>query len=373
MPAPLAHAHSGDIVQIAVSRQAFVHTRNALNNAFMSLSSAIDRAVKAYADHTEVVLAGDGSLDVSSLLQPFNSINQFAQQFPPAFLGQYGAPVESAAPVAPMSADGVKQPKQKRQYKQRDMNAPKRPLTAYFRYLREQRPILTREMAENPDTEGTKAGDISKLATERWKALTDAEREPYKQAYQKELLKYETDTKAYKESLKADGLKPADDDAEGEEDEFEDAVAAPPVVARADDSTDSGSSSSDDDSDEESESEEEAPVKAPSPPPKKKAKSAGPKKITAGPDPTPAQQPQMFSSMNPPQPSTAPVESAKKRKAAADGDEGSTKKKRGRPTKADKAASDAAAAAAQLNGEAATPGAEKKSKKEKKRKSEAAA
>ncbi|EGP87876.1 uncharacterized protein MYCGRDRAFT_31129, partial [Zymoseptoria tritici IPO323] len=90
---------------------------------------------------------------------------------------------------------------QKRQYKQRDMNAPKRPLTAYFRYLREQRPILTREMAENPDTEGTKAGDISKLATERWKALTDAEREPYKQAYQKELLKYETDTKAYKESL----------------------------------------------------------------------------------------------------------------------------------------------------------------------------
>jgi hypothetical protein len=342
----------------------------------MSLSSAIDRAVKAYADHTEVVLAGDGTLDVSSLLQPFNQISQFTQQFPPNFLGQYGAaPNGTAAPVASMGPDGVK-PKQKRQYKQRDLNAPKRPLTAYFRYLREQRPIITKEMAENPAADGSKAGDISKTATERWKALTDAEREPYKQAYQKELLKYESDTKAYKDSLKAEGIKPEDDEDADAEDEFQDAVAAP-VVARADDDddseTDSDSSSDEDDS---SSEEEVEVIKQPSPPPKKKAKAAAaPKKITAGPDPVP--QPQMFSSLNPVLPSSsaaAPVESAKKRKnaGATDGEE-STKKKRVRRTKAEIEAADAAAAAAQLIQAEATPGAEKKIKKEKKkRKSEAA-
>jgi hypothetical protein len=88
--------------------------------------------------------------------------------------------------------------KEKRPYKARDPNAPKRPLTAYFRYLREVRPFIAQEVAKSPPSEGTKAGDISKIATERWRAMTEAQRKPYHQAYQGEMGAYDEATKAYK-------------------------------------------------------------------------------------------------------------------------------------------------------------------------------
>lgn len=326
----------------------------------MSLSSAIDRAVKAYADHTDAVISGDHTLDVSGLLNPFNQIAQFTQQFNPAFFPY--ASTNGHAPLAPMESAPATG-KKKRAYKQRDVNAPKRPLTAYFRFLKEQRPIISSEIAESPGAEGGKAGDISKIATERWKALTDAERAPYKQAYQHELEQYEVDTKNYKDGLAAGtAVKLGAEDADGEDEDLDmDTPSAGPahVVAKADDSDDEDSdesTSSEDDSDDDSD-DEPAPVKAPSPP--KKAVKAAKKTVTAAADPTPSQQ--MFSSLNP----TGAPASGQKRKAE---DEEGSKKKRGRPTKAEQ---DAAAAASQLVADEPDAKKEKKEKK-KKRKSEAA-
>lgn len=331
----------------------------------MSLSSAIDRAVKAYADHTDAVISGDHTLDVSGLLMPFNQITQFAQQFNPAFFPHFpNGNVQ--APIAPMEGAPTPGSKKKRAYKQRDVNAPKRPLTAYFRFLKEQRPIISAEIADTPGGEGGKAGDISKIATERWKALTDAQRSPYKQAYQNELEQYDADTKAYKDGLSASAVKLGAEDR--------DAMMGTPtggpshVVAKADDDededddddSDDSSSSDDPSSDEDSDEEESIPAKAPSPP--RKAPKSAKKPLTAAADPPPM----MFSSFNP---TGAVPSSAAGQKRKADDDENSKKKKRGRPSKEEQ---EAAAAASQLVAEDSADVKRERKEKKKKRKSEVA-
>ena len=163
----------------------------------MSLSSSIDRAVKAYIEHTNVVLSGDASLaslDVSMLQQPFYDLA--APQLAQLALAHQQNDAHGSAPA---EVDG----KKKRNYKPRDPNAPKRPLTAYFRYLQEQRGPTGEQMAKD-NANGTgkpgKPGDISKAVTENWKNMSDAEQAPYKEAYQRALKDYEKEVAAYKAS-----------------------------------------------------------------------------------------------------------------------------------------------------------------------------
>jgi hypothetical protein len=307
----------------------------------MSLSSSVDRAVKAYIDHTNVILSGDASLaalDVSMLQQPFNELA--APQLAQLALA-YQQSESNGAPVA--EVDG----KKKRNYKPRDPNAPKRPLTAYFRYLQEQRGPAAEEMAKSANGPG-KPGDISKAVTERWKAMSEAEHAPYKEAYQRALKDYEREVAAYKST--------ADDEAEaqvnGAADEEE--SDAKPVMPPP-------------------------PPKVASPEVKKTPKSAMKKKKDAKAAEDVPATPQ-FSSINPsvPIPSSQRKSSSPelKRKASADAGEDGAKKKRGRKTNKQKEAE--AAEAAEI---ASTPvvaasdvGSDKPKKdKKKKRKSEAAA
>jgi hypothetical protein len=322
----------------------------------MSLSSSVDRAVKAYIDHTNVILAGDASLaslDVSMLQQPFNDLA--APQLAQLALA-YQQNESSAAPAA--ETDG----KKKRNYKPRDPNAPKRPLTAYFRYLQEQRGPAAEEMAKSGNGPG-KPGDISKAVTERWKAMTEEEQLPYKEAYQRALKDYEREVSAYKASGEADAeLEPEEEQANGAAEKAEDS------------DSDSGSSTTD---------EEE--VAMPPPPPKvaspevkktpKTPKSAMKKKKAVEDVPATPQ----FSSINPsvPIPSSQRKSSSPelKRKAAADASEDGTKKKRGRKTNKQKEAEAAEAAeiAATPTVPASDASGDKPKKNKKKRKSEVAA
>jgi hypothetical protein len=331
----------------------------------MSLSSSVDRAVKAYIDHTNVILAGDASLaslDVSMLQQPFNDLA--APQLAQLALA-YQQNESAAAPVA--EVDG----KKKRNYKPRDPNAPKRPLTAYFRYLQEQRGPAAEEMAKSANGPG-KPGDISKAVTERWKAMTEEEQLPYKEAYQRALKDYEREVTAYKATGEAE--------AEGEVEPEEQANGA---AEKADDTASESDSSTTDE-----EEVDDKPVMPP-PPPKvaspeakktpKTPKSAIKKKKDAKATEDVPATPQ-FSSINPsvPIPSSQRKSSSPelKRKASADAGEDGAKKKRGRKTNKQKEAE--AAEAAEI---AATPtvpasdasGDKPKKDKKKKRKSEVAA
>ena len=311
------------------------------------MSNAIDTALRAYIDHTRVVLAGDATLDVTYLAQPVGLMQQPQQMMAQMALQQNGgAPM---AAIAPMLQNGQteipkledegdgKKKRKKRAYKARDPNAPKRPLTAYFRYLGEMRPIIQQEMNQHPENfeEAGKPGEISKLATERWNKLSTDEQQPYKAAYQAELKDYETAIAAYKA---AGGL--LDDTAPdastvaavaGAE---EPVLAAPVAAVAAKSDTSSDSSDSD---------EEEAAAKAAPPPaatPKKSAMKKGGRQSAAA-VPTP-----QFSTVNDAAASEQlQAESAKssspskKRKGAADATEAEgSKKKRGRKAKADEAA-----------------------------------
>jgi hypothetical protein len=322
----------------------------------MSLSSSVDRAVKAYIDHTNVILSGDASLaslDVSMLQQPFNDLA--APQLAQLALA-YQQSESNGAPVA--EVDG----KKKRNYKPRDPNAPKRPLTAYFRYLQEQRGPAAEEMAKSANGPG-KPGDISKAVTERWKAMSEEEHAPYKEAYQRALKDYEREVATYKSTAEAETEGQANGAAEKAED------------------SDSESESSTDD-----EEESDAKTVMPPPPPKvaspevkKTPKSAMKKKKDAKAAEDVPATPQ-FSSINPsvPIPSSQRKSSSPelKRKASADAGEDGAKKKRGRKTNKQKEAE--AAEAAEIASTPVVPasdvGSDKPKKdKKKKRKSEAAA
>lgn len=72
----------------------------------------------------------------------------------------------------------------------KDPNAPKKPLTGYFRYLADQRPALAEQ--------GLKVGEIAKKVGAEWKALPAKQKKPYldaaakdKVAYEKALAKYQ--------------------------------------------------------------------------------------------------------------------------------------------------------------------------------------
>jgi hypothetical protein len=298
----------------------------------LGLSNSIDKAVKAYIDHTQAVLDGDDTLDLSLLIAPFDNL-------------QGAVAIQHAiASTAADDTDGGKK-KRKRNYKARDPNAPKRPLTAYFRYLQENRARIAAEMADGK----RETGDVGKVLTEMWNAMTPAEHEAYREDYKRECLKYDQAVLDYK----AAGGKLDDDTAEEQEDEEQ-----PPAKAKA------------------------APAKkaaaAPSPAaPKTKAaaKPASAKKAAAKPAeadasvaaPTPKSTGKKFSSINRPTESepksdaAAPVKTPRKRKApaskdAAADDAEAPKPKRGRKSKADK---DAEAAESKGEKPASTPAADK--------------
>jgi hypothetical protein len=343
----------------------------------VNLSAAIDQALKAYMDHSRVVLNGDASLDISFLVQPFGVMQQPQQMMAQMALQQNGG--APGAAIAPMLQNGQpdlamvevdedgKKKRKKRAYKPRDPNAPKRPLTAYFRYLGEMRPRIQQEMTQNPDQFAAtgKPGDIAKVATDRWNALTQDQQAPYKAAYQAELKNYEIAIAAYKAAGGAVDDTTVDTSAVAAGAGAEKPVV-PAVAAKADS----------DDSDDSSDDEEAAAAPPPPPPataPKKSAMKKGrqPAQPASATIPTP-----VFNTVNDTAASAQLQEEAKssspskKRKAADTTESDGSKKKRGRKSKADEVvpAPDPVAVAPPASSPPTESASGKKPKKDKKKK-----
>nr|POE98610.1 transcriptional regulator hmo1 [Quercus suber] len=351
----------------------FVRTRDALVSAYTKLSSSIDKAVKAYIEHTDAVITGETPLDVSYLNQPFHELSSATQQLL----------LTNSTKPAVDGADDVKS-KKKRGLKQlRDPNAPKRPQTAYFLYMRDQRPLIAKELAEKKDGTKHAPGDVAKLGTERWNSLDPKAQQKYKDEYHLERLQYKEELRKYQErggnltpgELKFvlssnEDLATGDDDhdipapasktlkkaAKGEDAEEEDDDDA--------DSSDSTDSADDEDDDEGTAAAAPLPSKRVSTSPdvaKKTPKSAlkkasKPVNATSAIPPTPkfsssnAPAAAKFSSHESSDPTTAaaaavapasPPARKRKRKSdveAAPSSEPDSKKKRGRKTNAEKAA-----------------------------------
>ncbi|GAA6066690.1 transcription factor A, mitochondrial isoform X2, partial [Tachysurus ichikawai] len=72
---------------------------------------------------------------------------------------------------------------------------PKRPLTAYMRYVKEQQPIVGRQ---NPDI---KAVDVVRKIALQWRTLTVEEKQPFEDASIAAREQYKVDVKVYKDQL----------------------------------------------------------------------------------------------------------------------------------------------------------------------------
>lgn len=98
-----------------------------------------------------------------------------------------------AGKAMPLDADGKKKKRKKRIV---DPNAPKRPQSAYVRYLQDTRPTIVQE---NPDLKQT---EIMAKIGNLWSGLETAKKAKYQNTYEKELKKWEKANKKYLESKK---------------------------------------------------------------------------------------------------------------------------------------------------------------------------
>eukprot|EP01113_Clastostelium_recurvatum_P042959 TRINITY_DN702_c0_g1_i2.p1 TRINITY_DN702_c0_g1~~TRINITY_DN702_c0_g1_i2.p1 ORF type:complete len:192 (-),score=66.33 TRINITY_DN702_c0_g1_i2:95-604(-) len=86
---------------------------------------------------------------------------------------------------------GAKETKKKKVKKVKDPNAPKRGLSAFFYYSKEQRDSVRKD---NP---GSKVGDIAKILGHQWKELTADEKRPYEVSAATDKARYESEKAAY--------------------------------------------------------------------------------------------------------------------------------------------------------------------------------
>jgi hypothetical protein len=89
-----------------------------------------------------------------------------------------------------------KMKKDKKQRRHKDKNAPKRPLSAFFCYLKSRRDVLKKEQSSLSNTE-----IISKMSAE-WKNLSAKEKEPFNRAAEKDKERYVKEKKLYDEKKK---------------------------------------------------------------------------------------------------------------------------------------------------------------------------
>merc|ERR1712137_473093 len=103
--------------------------------------------------------------------------------------------------------------------KQKDPNAPKKPAGgAYGQFLAEKRPEFTKKCAGQPVTA------ITKMASEEWKKLSDAQKKPYEAKYAKKAEEYKKALAEYKKN---------NPDVEDEEEEEQEEKAQPKKKARS--------------------------------------------------------------------------------------------------------------------------------------------
>ena len=101
---------------------------------------------------------------------------------------------DDAGPPSGAPSSGGKAKKEK---KEKDPDAPKRPPSAYLMFMSDVRPTI---VAEN---EGIKQGDIAKLGATKWKELGDEAKEKYNEQYRVAKGKWEAAKAAYDQEKKA--------------------------------------------------------------------------------------------------------------------------------------------------------------------------
>jgi len=103
--------------------------------------------------------------------------------------------------------------------KEKDLNAPKRPKTAYIFYCSDQR---AKVKEEDPSL---KFGDIAKKLSSQWKEMSEEEKDPYVKMAQQDKERYQKESSSYKKKpapKKKKASEEEDDDDDEDDDDEED-------------------------------------------------------------------------------------------------------------------------------------------------------
>jgi len=101
----------------------------------------------------------------------------------------------------------------KRKKKPKDPNAPKKPQTAFFLYMHQERLVVKKN---NPEM---KAKDISKTIGAQWRELTEQQKKPYHDEYEKLKAEYTKILAKYKKEKKENGEDEEEETAQEEGDD----------------------------------------------------------------------------------------------------------------------------------------------------------
>ncbi|XPS79781.1 hypothetical protein M3J09_011753 [Ascochyta lentis] len=247
-----------DAGELMVSVEVYTRTRDSVIVSLTNLQAGLTHVqnglndlLRAYMEHTTSVIAGeDGALD--------------KLQLPPNITATANAAIEAASSTANGIAQAItagdktegaadtgkpaKGIKRKREKKEKDPNAPKKPLTAAFLYAQTARPIVRGDLeaALGPEQK-LEPNAVNLEVNKRWNEMPEEDKETWRQSYRDSMEQWKEEMAAYtaKNATAAVDLHDDDEASEAEaEIELEAAV----------------------DSDASSEDDEPAPAKAPSPP-----------------------------------------------------------------------------------------------------------
>ncbi|KAK4990608.1 hypothetical protein LTR50_002464 [Elasticomyces elasticus] len=221
------------MVSINLDAVEYTRTRDSVVTQLTTLQNSLADLTKSYINNTNVILAGSSEADIrASTLDPLAHIS-----------------LDGGAAAQPAPAGKTRK---KRAPYVKDPNAPPKPLTAYFAFMQEARPIITKELGDH-----LKPKELSEELTRRWNNLQESERESWKLDYQSKVAVYKQQMAEYKGNLSPDGS----DAHEG--DELADVRTG--VVGTPETGSDTGTESSDTDSDGETSKPAHAHAKALSP------------------------------------------------------------------------------------------------------------
>ena len=120
----------------------------------------------------------------------------------------------------------VKEKQDYEEKKKTSINPPKRPMTAYFCFMKERRATLLKEQPNIKNTEISKVRLCAKLyqkAADEWEKLAPEAKAPYEKIAKENKEKYLIEVKAYKE---AKGEKPGEE----KEEQVDGKAIVPPVT-----------------------------------------------------------------------------------------------------------------------------------------------
>ncbi|KAJ5037249.1 uncharacterized protein L3040_007426 [Drepanopeziza brunnea f. sp. 'multigermtubi'] len=303
----------GPTLQIDVDH--FVRTRDSVVSGLATLQDAIQTLSSAYIKHTNTVLVGHGAgLDVDTTL---------AKLVENPLLKDMEESADRAASPAKSVVVAAEPEKKERKKRLHDPNAPKRPLTPFFLYMKTARPIIASDLG--PDAA---KGAVSTEGTKRWSVMDAHQKYLWGNVYKDNLRLYNARMHAYKQggNVAAKDMTDAEALAYAEEHNIginpsdvpslDPAAAVPEEDAEAEAEAEA-ETGADADADDE-------PEKEPTPPPKtpkakntrrsKGGKNSTPAAAAAAASPEAIMPPPSASSIGPPKPAEKEKSPEKKRK-----------------------------------------------------------